>query len=99
MEQLKTENVRPPQRRVPFAVTAPRAEKVVVTGDFTQWSREGIALRKASNGQWGAVLSLPPGEHQYRLIIDGEWCDDPMAKKIVPNQFGGSNGVIEVRER
>lgn len=99
MDQIKTDRPRPLQRRVPFAVTAPRAARVAVTGDFTQWSQEGIALRKASNGQWGAVLSLPPGEYQYRLLIDGEWCDDPMAKKQAPNAFGGSNGILEVRDR
>jgi len=97
MEQLK--ETRPAQRRVPFSVTAPRASKVAVTGDFTQWSAEGIPLRKASNGQWGTVLSLPTGDHQYRLLIDGEWCDDPMAKKQVPNQYGGTNCVLEVRDR
>ena len=99
MEQLKSESTRPATRRIPFSVNAPRAERVVVTGTFTDWSRDGVALRKASNGQWGAVLSLPPGVHQYRLIIDGEWCDDPMAKKQVPNAFGGSNCVLEVKDR
>lgn len=99
MDQVKSEGARPLHRRIPFSVTAPRAAKVAVTGDFTQWSQDGIPLRKASNGQWGTVLSLPPGDHQYRLLIDGEWCDDPMAKKQIPNQFGGSNGVIEVRDR
>ena len=99
MEQLKSESTRPATRRIPFSVNAPRAERVVVTGTFTDWSRDGVALRKASNGQWGTVLSLPPGVHQYRLIIDGEWCDDPMAKKQVPNAFGGSNCVLEVKDR
>ena len=99
MEQLKADSTRAAARRVPFSVNAPRAERVVVTGDFTAWSHEGVPLRRASNGQWGTVLSLSPGEHQYRLIIDGEWCDDPMAKKQVPNEFGGANCVLEVKDR
>ncbi|HVR82961.1 MAG TPA: glycogen-binding domain-containing protein [Planctomycetota bacterium] len=98
MEQLKTGSTRATNRRIPFSVNAPRAEKVVITGDFTGWSHEGVPLRRASNGQWGTVLNLSPGEHQYRLIIDDEWCDDPMAKKQVPNEFGGSNCVLEVRD-
>ncbi|HLY73629.1 MAG TPA: isoamylase early set domain-containing protein [Planctomycetota bacterium] len=99
MEQVKVGSTHSTSRRIPFSVNAPRAEKVVVTGDFTDWSRDGVPLRRASNGQWGTVLSLSPGEHQYRLIIDGEWCDDPMAKKQVPNEFGGCNCVLEVRDR
>jgi 1,4-alpha-glucan branching enzyme len=100
MENLKTERPRTSeQRRVPFVVNAPQASEVIVTGDFTQWSKEGIRLKKSASGRWEATLSLAPGDYQYRLLIDGAWSDDPVAKKQIPNEFGTTNCVLEVRGR
>jgi hypothetical protein len=70
---------------------------VCVTGDFTSWSREGIPLNMRSDDEWRATLKLPPGRYEYRLLVDGEWRDDPNARQSVPNAFGTQNGVLEVR--
>lgn len=68
----------------------------VLTGDFSSWSREGVALERQSDGRWTAQLRLPPGEYQYRLIVDGVWSDDPQAKKRVPGPYGAENCVLVV---
>jgi hypothetical protein len=47
-------------------------------------------------GDWSVDLSLPPGEHRYRLIVDGEWRDDPSAQRLEANPFGGFDAVIAV---
>ena len=102
MESTKTERSKSSQtvtREVPFTVRAKGASEVVVTGDFTQWTREGIRLRKGPNDEWRTVLELEPGEHQYRLVIDGNWQDDPQATKRVPNPYGGHNSVLRVPAR
>ena len=102
MESMKTERSRTAAgttREVPFTVRAKGASEVVVTGDFTQWSRDGIRLRKGPNDEWRTVLELEPGEHQYRLVIDGNWQDDPQATKRVPNPYGGHNSVLRVPAR
>ena len=103
MESMKTERSRSAAtattREVPFTVRAKGASEVVVTGDFTQWSRDGIRLRKGPNDEWRTVLELEPGEHQYRLVIDGNWQDDPQATKRVPNPYGGQNSVLRVPAR
>lgn len=102
MENLKTERARTTEKaekRIPIVVNAPKATEVLVTGDFTNWSKEGIRLKKTASGRWETVLSLPPGEYQYRLLIDGEWSNDPVAKKQIPNQFGTSNCILEVPAR
>jgi 1,4-alpha-glucan branching enzyme len=81
----------------PVAVTMPGAHSVVVTGSFCDWSREGHPLEYDRNGGvWGTVLMLPPGRYEYRLIVDGEWRDDPACARHVPNPFGGENCVFEV---
>ena len=85
-----------PNKQVPFSVKLDGAREVVVTGDFTGWSKEKVRLTPAGSGQWGAQLELPPGEYQYRLIVDGEWRDDPRGTKMVPNPFGGQNSILTV---
>ena len=99
MEQAKLE--RKPagvaaRREVPIVVRLKGASEVAVTGDFTQWSKDGIRLRKGPNDEWRTILELDPGEYQYRLVVDGNWQDDPQAARHVPNPFGGQNAILKV---
>lgn len=88
----------PARRTVPLVVRLKDdAKDVAVTGDFTQWSPDGVRLRKVRDGEWAVELDLAPGEHQYRLRVDGQWRDDPAAARHVPNPFGGENCVLTVR--
>jgi hypothetical protein len=84
------------QREVPVVIRANGAKSVVLTGDFTRWSKEGIRLRKRSGDEWETTLTLLPGEYQYRLIVDGDWQDDPQATRRVPNPFGSQNCLLRV---
>jgi len=45
-------------------------------------------------GRWVKELALPPGRHEYRLVVDGQWRCDPAAVETVPNPFGGQNAVL-----
>src|SRR5437588_2129939 len=99
MEHIKTERSKPSlitTREVAFTARAKGASEVIVTGDFTKWSAEGIRLRKGPNDEWRTVLELEPGEYQYRLLVDGNWQDDPQSSKRVPNPYGGQNSVLRV---
>jgi 1,4-alpha-glucan branching enzyme len=80
-----------------FIVHSKTANDVRITGDFTDWSPEGIPLREGKNGEWKTTLGLTPGEYQYRLILDGEWSDDPEALARVPNIYGGENCILQVK--
>lgn len=82
-------------RKVPFVVRAPEAREVSLSGDFTGWA-EKLRLSPGPDGEWRTTLQLPPGEYQYRLIVDGEWRDHPEARKRVPNPFGSENCVLTV---
>jgi 1,4-alpha-glucan branching enzyme len=84
-------------KAVPLSVRAPGARKVIVTGDFTGWSRDGLPLREGVSGDWRTILAFLPGEYQYRLIIDGRWCDDAHATQKVPNPYGSQNCVFRVQ--
>ena len=84
------------KKRVPYVVKVDGAREVVLTGEFTGWAKDKVRLAPAGPGEWGAQLELPPGEYQYRLLIDGQWRDDPSVLKKVPNPFGTQNGVLIV---
>ncbi len=84
------------RKRITLIAHAPEAQAVSVTGEFSNWSPEGFPLRKGLDGEWQTTLTLEPGEHQYRLRVDGLWSDHAEARKRVPNPFGTENCVLLV---
>jgi len=83
-------------RRVPIIVKETIAEEVRVTGDFSDWVKDGVRLSHDGNGEWRTVLPLEPGEYQYRLLVDGQWKDHTEATERVANPFGSENCVLRV---
>ncbi len=81
----------PARRRVAFSISAPDARNVKLVGDFTSWDQEALEMKRQANGSWKATLAVPPGEHEYRFIVDGQWADDPKCTLRKPNPFGGEN--------
>ena len=84
------------KQKVTFSYQKPSAQTVLVAGDFTGWSQAPLALKKDKSGVWKKTISLPPGRYEYRLLVDGEWMDDPQCAHRQPNQFGGQNCVCIV---
>lgn len=85
-----------PSRAQAFHISAPTAFSVQLVGDFTAWQQAPVALRKDQDGVWGAQVSLSPGVHRYRFLIDGEWRDDPECTLRVPNPYGSEDSVRRV---
>ena len=79
-----------------FALDSPHAIKVAVTGEFTNWSREGIPMKKEDDGRWTIVLDIEPGEYEYRFIVDGVWIRDPGNRDYIRNEFGQENSLLIV---
>ncbi len=72
-------------------------QRVVVSGDFNDWSETAIVLTlDQSRGILSARVTLPPGVWQYRLIIDGRWTPDPYNPHCAPNPFGELNSIVLV---
>lgn len=72
------------------------AREVFVAGSFNGWSPTGTPMLTLGDGRWVKELVLPPGRHEYRLIVDGQWVDDPKAREFVPNSHGGRNALLVV---
>ena len=80
---------------VRFVYTDAAATSVAVAGDFNGWSQ--AAMRRAPGGVWEAFVPAAPGRHQYTFVVDGaKWIADPAAPRIVDDEFGGANGVLEL---
>ncbi len=89
-------NARTPKEKVTFTYKAPEAQSVLLAGDFTGWQEAPLSLKKSKDGVWKKTISLPPGKYEYRLLVDGQWQDDPQCPNRQPNQFGGTNCVCVV---
>jgi 1,4-alpha-glucan branching enzyme len=85
-----------PKQKVEFEYKAPGARSVLLAGDFTGWQEAPLEMKKSKSGVWKKSISLPPGKYEYRLLVDGEWQNDPNCPNRHPNQFGGENCVCIV---
>ncbi len=66
---------------------------VVVAGDWNNFDpKNGDQMTEGANHVWSVTTSaLPPGDHEYKLVVDGNWMTDPANL----NQASG-NSVITV---
>jgi hypothetical protein len=83
-------------KRQTFNYSAHGASSVLLVGDFTNWQEKAISMRKGKGDVWTAAVDLPPGEHHYRFLVDGEWRDDPDCTVRVSNPYGSEDMVARV---
>ncbi|GAQ87534.1 Cystathionine beta-synthase domain containing protein [Klebsormidium nitens] len=71
---------------------------VHLCGSFTRW-RETLPMSPVDgHHNWFAVVcSLPPGYHQYKFIVDGEWRHDD-AQHSIRDPLGNVNNLLLVKE-
>lgn len=74
------------------------AKTVAVIGSFNSWKPEDAAMRfDKSTGAWVLELSLPPGDHEYMFLIDGQkLLADPSAQMARDDGFGNRNSIVFV---
>jgi hypothetical protein len=83
---------------VVFVTLYPRAENVQIAGDFNNWQPENTTMQKVGeSGIWQTEMNLFPGRYRYRLVVDGQWQQDPYNEQTELNPFGGFNSVLEVK--
>jgi chromosome partitioning protein len=83
---------------VAFVTLYPRAHSVQIAGDFNNWQPAKNPLQKVGNsGVWQTKIKLPAGKYRYRLVVDGQWQQDPYNELTESNPFGGFNSVVKVK--
>ena len=80
-------------KKVQFEIIVPEAQEVCLAGDFNNWDTSADPMKKDKKGIWKTALSLKPGRYEYRLLVDGNWENDPSCCNCVPNEFGSQNCV------
>ncbi|MDW8209041.1 MAG: FHA domain-containing protein [Chloroherpetonaceae bacterium] len=70
------------------------AGKVVVAGSFNGWEGDRTPMTFDGRG-WRATVNLPPGNHQYKFIVDGRWENDPSAP-LIDDGDGHMNNLLRV---
>jgi chromosome partitioning protein len=80
-----------------FSALYPRAQTVQIAGDFNGWKPEAAPLEKIGDGgNWQIKLPLNTGTYRYRLVVDGQWQQDPYNEATEVNPFGEFNSVLNV---
>jgi chromosome partitioning protein len=83
---------------VVFVTLYPRAQAVQIAGDFNNWQPTATPLEKVgTSGVWQTKMKLPAGKYRYRLVVDGQWQQDPYNEVTELNPFGELNSVVEVK--
>jgi len=81
-----------------FVTLYPRASSVQIAGDFNNWQPHQTEMEKISDsGVWKTELNLSAGIYRYRLVVDGQWQQDPYNHATEANPFGDLNSVLEVK--
>ncbi|MEM7754548.1 MAG: AAA family ATPase, partial [Planctomycetota bacterium] len=85
--------------RVLFVQPATLGRRVCIAGSFNGWSAEAHPMRKnEALGVHELSVEVPEGEHTYRLVVDGQWVEDPHNPTSKPNEFGEMNSLLVVTD-
>ncbi|HEY3277779.1 MAG TPA: isoamylase early set domain-containing protein [Syntrophorhabdaceae bacterium] len=83
------------KKRVTFKFHAPGAKNVCLAGNFNNWDPSSLPLKAAEEPHaWQRIMYFEPGTYQYRFVVDGAWCDDPLCQERFANEFGSFNSVV-----
>ena len=73
-----------------------QAQAVFIAGTFNDWHASVTPMIALGDGRWIKELLLPSGRYEYRLVVDGEWVNDPAATEQVTNPHGSFNSVLHI---
>src|SRR5215472_6521345 len=72
------------------------ARIVAVAGTFNGWNQSQYLFAHIGN-EWICRINLPPGQYQYKFIVDGNWLVDPRNPTVVHDERGFENSQMIVR--
>ena len=74
------------------------AEKVNIVGDFNNWDKSSLPLKRLKTGTFKITIDLPCGkEYQYRYLVDNNiWENDWAADKYVHSPYHDSDNSVVI---
>ena len=86
-----------PLKNIEFKLATAHGSKVSVAGTFNDWDPEKNHMNeKHGSGLYKTVIVLPPGKHEYKFVVNGEWRTDPNCLDQVTNCHDSLNSVIHI---
>jgi chromosome partitioning protein len=86
------------QDAVVFVTLYPRAKNVQIAGDFNNWQPAATTMQRVGDsGVWQIKMKLPHGTYRYRLVVDGQWQQDPYNERTELNPYGEFNSILDVK--
>jgi 1,4-alpha-glucan branching enzyme len=90
-QEKKTE-----KKRITFKLEATGGKEAILVGDFNGWDENKHIMKKDKKGMWTKIVTLAPGRHEYKFVVDGYWQNDPGNDQVVTNSFGTLNNFLDV---
>jgi hypothetical protein len=91
---LRLEVLRQRNGAVQLTLRAPRANRVEIAGDFTDW--QPVALTRLASGAWGVALKIPSGAHRIDVRVDGGGWLVPAGTTRMMDDYDGEVGMFVV---
>ena len=86
------------QQKVVLTFRGYEGKQLQIAGEFNKWVPDQNVTTRRKKDTLQKILHIPPGTYQYRLIVDGEWRDDPTNPERIANDVGGHNSLLRVME-
>lgn len=81
---------------VRFTTTVSDAQRVEISGDFTNWTPVMMEQNPQRQDEWSVTLPIAPGKYQMNIRINGgKWMPPPGLLPLT-DEFGGSVGLLVV---
>jgi CubicO group peptidase (beta-lactamase class C family) len=74
------------------------AKVVALAGTFNNWNQAQIFFTKEKD-TWVCRVELPPGKHQYKFVVDGNWILDPANPLTEDDGSGNKNSLLVVEAK
>jgi 1,4-alpha-glucan branching enzyme len=78
-----------------FDENGQKRSRVMLTGNFINWDRSGIPMRK-SGDSWILPMYLRDGTYAYKFIADNDWLTDPANKDTRSDADGNLNSFLSI---
>ena len=75
-------------------------KSISLVGEFNNWQvGKNCLAHLDSNGIYKIDINLPPGEYEYKFVINGKkWIPDPMNPRQIPDGWNGFNSLRTVQK-
>lgn len=82
---------------VKFRFSGQPGMEVFLTGAFNDWQPAQFRMKdRHGDGTYTTSLLLRKGRTEYKFIVNGDWCTDPLCQETATADNGAVNSVVNV---